>query len=302
METCPLCSHSDSRPLYRTRDRSASALPSHWLIRRCPHCGVGWTDPPPTNEQIRQAYTGGYLGDTAKTVDEFLSGKLQRSRSWKNELEKVRTVERFAPRGAILDVGCGDGKFLWALDPERWQRSGVEYLEAVVQIVKDRMPQLDLMPGDVWTNDLDQRRFDVITLWHVFEHLPEPHRVLQRLHQLLAPQGRLILAVPNLESLQARWFGGRWLGLDAPRHLFHYSPQALRRMLRESGFQIQRQMFGSSRANLHHLKHSLIHWSEDRFGNRLPYYLLKWTLFLVNWAEQLSGRYGMLVVVSRRKA
>ncbi|MEE8585482.1 MAG: class I SAM-dependent methyltransferase [Acidobacteriota bacterium] len=302
MKSCPLCSHSDSRPLYRTRDRSASLGPCDWLIRRCPLCRVGWTDPPPSSEQIRLAYPDGYLGDTAKTVDEFLSGRLQRSRSWKNELEKVRMVERLAPTGAILDVGCGDGKFLWALDPKRWQRSGVEYLEEVVGIVKDRMPHLDLIPGDVWASDLDPRRFDVITLWHVFEHLPEPQRVLERLRGLLSPQGLLLLAVPNLDSLQARWFGAGWLGLDAPRHLFHYSPQVLRGMLQESGFQIQKQMFGSSRANLHHLKHSLIHWSEDRFGSRLPYYLFKWTLFLVNWAEQLSGRYGMLVVVGRKEA
>ncbi len=301
MEACPLCSQPDSRPLCRTRDRSAPAAPSDWLIRRCLHCGLGWTDPPPSNEQIRQAYSGGYLGDAAKTMEEFFSGKLQRSRSWKNELEKVRLVESYIRKGAILDVGCGDGKFLWALDPQRWQRSGVEYLEEVVQIVRGRMPHLDLIPGDIWKKDLDQRRFDVITLWHVFEHLPEPQRVLERLHQLLAPEGLLILAVPNLASLQARWFGGRWLGLDAPRHLFHYSPRVLRRMLLDGGYQIQRQMFGSSRANLHHLKHSLIHWSEDRFGSRLPYYLFKWTLFLVNWAEQLSGRYGMLVVVSKKK-
>lgn len=298
---CPLCGSGAVLALCSASDLQSSQRPRpRWQVRRCQKCRIAWTHPRPTPEQIRQAYPAAYLGDTEKTIQEFEEGSLQKSRSWRNETDKVRHVERHLEGGRILDVGCADGKFLWALDPGRWQRSGLEFLEETVQLVSRRMPQLELTAGTLEGADLPDGSFDAITLWHVLEHLPRPRQALERLHTLLKPGGTLFLAVPNLDSLQARLFGRHWMGLDVPRHLFHYSPGVLRHLLEETGFLLVEERFQSSPVNIHHIKHSLLQWSRSRFSSRLPYYLLKWGVFCLNWAEQWSGRYGMLLLVVRK--
>ncbi|HSR66832.1 MAG TPA: class I SAM-dependent methyltransferase [Acidobacteriota bacterium] len=300
---CPLCGSGESLSLCKAPDRQSPQRPRpRWEVRRCRQCGIGWTHPQPTPEQIRQAYPSAYLGDTEKTMLEFRRGKLQKSRSWRNETDKVRHLERHLQRGRILDVGCADGKFLWALDPQRWQRCGLEFLEETVGLVSREMPGLQLTAGRLGQESLPESSFDAVTLWHVLEHLPRPPQALQRLNALLKPGGFLLLAVPNLDSLQARLFARHWMGLDVPRHLFHYSPHVLSKLVEDAGFTLVEQRFQSSPVNIHHIKHSLLEWSLHRFSSRLPYYLLKWSVFCLNWAERLSARYGMLLIVARKKA
>jgi len=87
--------------------------------------------------------------------------------------------------------------------------------------------------SDVWGDS----RFDFITMFHVLEHLPEPGKGLEYAGHLLAPEGRLIIQVPNVDSWQAQLFGRRWYGLDVPRHLINFSGEALRRLLVDTGYE-----------------------------------------------------------------
>jgi SAM-dependent methyltransferase len=82
--------------------------------------------------------------------------------------------------------------------------------------------------------------FDVITMWHVLEHLPDPMAALERSHELLAPGGRLIVSVPNNDSWQARLGGDDWLHLDIPRHLFHFTPGSLSGLVERTGMRVER--------------------------------------------------------------
>src|SRR5205823_10757107 len=78
--------------------------------------------------------------------------------------------------------------------------------------------------------------FDVITMWHSLEHVHHPMKILREAHRLLVPGGRLLVAVPNIDSLPFRWFGSAWYGLDLPRHLTHFAPWTLHLMLERAGF------------------------------------------------------------------
>jgi SAM-dependent methyltransferase len=233
-------------------------------------------------------------------LEEFLSGTLSRTRSWRGEAEKARLLERWVTAGSVLDVGCGDGKFLWALGPH-WKRTGVDSSDETITLVSSRMPDLRLIQGDVFSESLTGENFDAITLWHVLEHLPDPRRVMRRVVSLLKPGGVLIISLPNLDSLQARLFRRYWYGFDdVPRHLFHYSKLSLDLLLLEVDLTIRRHLLFSRLVNFHALKHSLMHWSEEKFKSRIPYYILKPFLFAFPPLERITGKYGILTTIAQR--
>lgn len=299
MIICPVCRGDRIEFFTRVpdRDRPRERL---WEVWRCDNCGYGFTRPEISPADIGQYYPPVYLGDTEKTLGAYLEGRLQQSRSWRRETEKVRLVEQFCSEGRILDVGASNGSFLLALDPGRWQRVGVEYIPEVVEMVRSRVPDLEFHQGDIYSDRLKAGQFDVITFWHVFEHLFEPRKILDRTRRLLKPRGVVVISVPNFDSRQARFFGRHWYALDLPRHLHHFSPRALEILLDESGFQLERHIFFSRLSNMHQLKYSLIHWSEERFSSRTPYYLLKPLLMTVPWLEALGKNYGTLTTVARK--
>ncbi|MEE8349810.1 MAG: class I SAM-dependent methyltransferase [Acidobacteriota bacterium] len=301
MMNCPACSSSRGRFFTSAFDRVLNRPEQMWKIHRCSDCGFGWTEPALRDEEIKQHYPLTYLGDTERTLDEFLSGRLQQSRSWKKEVEKVNLVQDLVPSGRILDVGCGDGKFLWALDSRKWDRTGVEFSEETVRLVNQRIDDLKLIEGDIFSEKLQEGSFDVVTFWHVLEHLPRPQEVLERVRRLLSPGGWIIISLPNLNSLQARLFRRYWYAFDdVPRHLYHFAPRPLEKLLHEKGFHELEHRFFSPIVNIHCLKYSLINWSVASCGSRLPYYLLKPLLMLFPFLERITGRYGMLTTVARQ--
>jgi SAM-dependent methyltransferase len=282
-------------------DRLRNISGEQWRISRCPQCGLGWTEPLLREEEVGRYYPPSYLGETEHQIGKYLAGTLQRSRSWRKETEKVRLVESRVPGGRLLDVGCGDGKFLWALDPERWQRAGVEQSGAAVELVKKHIPGINLLHGDVFHSGLQAEDFDVITFWHVLEHLADPARALRRAAELLSPEGVVIVSSPSIDSLQAALFRRHWYGFaDVPRHLHHFSRDSLNLLLGRCGLRIERHLMFSSLVNFHSLKHSLLNWSIDLGPGRPLYYVLKPLLFGFQLLERITGRYGMRTVVANK--
>jgi SAM-dependent methyltransferase len=139
-------------------------------------------------------------------------------------------------RGAVerlLDVGCGDGTFLLAAKAAGWEVAGTER-----------------NPGPARAEGLDVREsaerfsssepFDCITMWHSFEHMPDPLAAISGLSGLLKPGGKLIMAVPDNGGLQAKIFRNGWIHLDVPRHLYHFDAESLRYCLAAAGYSIER--------------------------------------------------------------
>jgi SAM-dependent methyltransferase len=300
-DRCRICGASNIENFCTAFDRILKHPGETWHVLRCRECGFGWTSPALPVEKIPSYYPREYLGDVDGCLDEYSSGRLLRSRSWRGEIEKVRLVERFIEGGRILDVGCGAGQFLWALDSGRWDRMGVELSAVTVELVRRRIPSLRLISGDIFTGELIRESFDVVTFWHVLEHLPQPEAVIERATALLNPNGWLFLSLPNLASLQARFFRKYWYPFDdVPRHLYHFSERALDLILGRAGLEVRRHLLFSPLVNFHSLKHSLIHWSEDRFRSRIPYYAMKPLLLLFPLLERASRSYGILTTVAQK--
>lgn len=150
---------------------------------------------------------------------------------------KIKLLSRLQDKkGSLLDFGSGTGDFLLAAHRAGWKTFGVEPDEGARSraLQKDvhAVADLEALPGGV---------FDVITLWHVLEHLPEPGTMVRRLGSRLSGQGLMIVAVPNYRSFDAKYYGGFWAAYDTPRHLWHFTKPSLEALFREQGFDLIRE-------------------------------------------------------------
>lgn len=230
MTVCALCKSTDTVP-YATGLRDyITGLP--FSIERCPHCGLAFTTPQP--DRMDRFYPQGYrrFGRRARLVLEYLYNR--RARTW---------VRSLGAPGSALEIGAGAGWMLRALRRYGWRVVGNErsVQGSVAVLAKDGLP--------VFVGGLEALRpapqFDLIILFQVLEHLGDPLSVLQHCARLLKPGGTLLVAVPNLDSWQAKLCGAHWFHLDAPRHLFHFNPASLSQALETVGLKVQTIAFSS---------------------------------------------------------
>jgi SAM-dependent methyltransferase len=130
--------------------------------------------------------------------------------------------------GRMLDVGCGNGRFLTSMRTFGWVVEGVEFSEAGVKAA--RMSDLQVHHGDLASAKFPDGSFDLITARHVIEHIPEPHPFMAELARVLRPGGRLVIETPCSNALGRQWFNTHWYANDVPRHLFLFSPSNLERL------------------------------------------------------------------------
>jgi SAM-dependent methyltransferase len=144
--------------------------------------------------------------------------------------------------GRVLDVGCGDGDFLADLRRLGWEGYGTEFSEVACELTRAR--GINVRQGSLRSAGFPDRFFDVVTIWHVLEHLPEPAAELAEARRILRDDGLLVLEVPNSGCLTFQLCQERWWPLDIPRHLQHFTPATLARLLDRSGFtSLRRQNF-----------------------------------------------------------
>lgn len=200
---------------------------------RCAGCGVYAIFPQPDDDELHSYYSAEYYGSSrqkfigpfAKVIACFQS-------------HRARMTARYLPPGAkVLDVGCGNGGFLMQMKQRGFVVEGTEWTaESAARVPSDQ--NIPVHIGDLLSLDLPPCSFDLITMWHVLEHVRDPHMSLLKIAQLLKPGGGLMLAVPNAESRQAQRFGTSWLHFDPPRHLFDFGPASLGMLLENTGYKV----------------------------------------------------------------
>lgn len=146
--------------------------------------------------------------------------------------EQLRLLGDIPAGSRVLDLGAGDGRLAAAL-----ARAG-HRVTAVEPFREAGAPGVEVERGGIEDVELPEHAFNIAVLWHVLEHLADPAAALERVHSWVAPEGRLLVGVPNLDSLQARLGGERWFHLDPRRHAVHFTPTGLDRLLERSGFRV----------------------------------------------------------------
>ena len=200
-------------------------------IIECRACEFGLTLPQLSDEKLGRYYAGNYYESFYEHSDRDGGSPLRRLRSELAARGAARRYRRppfalngLAP-GRILDVGCGSGDLLAHFAECGWRTYGIEPSEAAAGAAARRGAKVH--QGTLQDQPWDAGSFQLIVFQHSLEHIGNPLDAVERAQRLLSPGGTLIVTVPNWSSWQRRAFGNRWAMLDVPRHLQHFSPQAL---------------------------------------------------------------------------
>jgi SAM-dependent methyltransferase len=212
-------------------------LPGQFTLVRCATCSLVYQNPRLDLDELETYYPQAYDPYIASPwANPNLLKRIQHLSALK---QRWRLVEQWAPRRSgkrtILDIGCATGSFLAAASAA-WQTVGVEFSAEAAQRAREQFG-LTVYQGSVEHAPLTPGQFDVVTMWDVLEHVPNPTETLRCAHRLLRPDGILLARVPNLDAWDARLFGDAWAGLDQPRHMFVTSEATLARLLEGTGFQ-----------------------------------------------------------------
>ncbi len=237
---CRLCQSNESTEVFfapNVHGRHLWNKDESFLFRRCLHCHAVYIDGLNINDDYyrkyypQDYYEEGLGSGFLKNVMDYVS-----KASFKS---KERLILRFikpkpGEKLKILDLGCGRGEFLNSLDPEIFQKYGIEINPQGYQDCLKK--QIHAFNQDIKAVDFKDEFFDCVTLWHVIEHLENPHETLKVINRILKKDGILVIATPNTDNLGFRWGNGLWFHLDAPRHLILFGKKSLKFILAESGF------------------------------------------------------------------
>jgi SAM-dependent methyltransferase len=232
---CPSCGSDELKPIFNAVDHTVSH--ESFPIWQCQRCTLRFTQDVPDAASIGPYYQSEEYISHSNTKEGLVNRLYHMVR--RQTLEDKRRLIQSATRqkqGKLLDIGAGTGAFAGYMQQHGWEVTGLEP-EAVarehaladhgVQLLG--MDQLDTLPAE---------GFDAITLWHVLEHVHDLHPYLERLRAMINKGGRIFIAVPNYTSYDAAAYGPAWAAYDVPRHLYHFSPDAMESLLTQHGLQL----------------------------------------------------------------
>ena len=221
-ETCVVC----GAPLTYTCTSKDYISGEQFTIFSCTSCGLGVTLPRVSGNNLARYYSEGYYKKRKSEADAYINRT------------RLKKVMRMSAGKKLLDVGCGNGALIEVFENAGWDAQGSE-MAPPEHFVSDSVPK-KIFIGDIRATPFSPKSFDVITLFHVLEHMTEPRESLEKVRTLLRDGGLLVIEVPNQASGQARLTKGRWFNVDVPRHVFHFTPRSLTLILEKTGFRIER--------------------------------------------------------------
>jgi len=231
---CDLCGSTDARPYLRVRDH-IYGLPGAFQIVQCQRCGLLYINPRPDKASIGQYYPD--LDYHAfKPASGAKAALIQRMRR-----TEARDLLVAGDEVNVLEIGCGTGDLLVALREQGATVMGIEPNAAAVKVAREQngLNVLTGMLADVMeSGQLAPAQFDLVLMKYALEHVHSPREELTTISQLLKPGGRAVFWVPNADSWDARLFGACWRGLDAPRHLYVFTPDTMRRLCALAGLTV----------------------------------------------------------------
>lgn len=283
--TCNLCGHAEFLPLI---------CKEGFDVVRCEHCELVFVANPPEATELARMYSFD-AGYHAKLEVDPISNAFHAREATLN----LRVLQRHARSGRLLDIGCSTGLFLKAASEVGWPGQGLEYSPDSSRVARE-VHDLDVKTGALADDTYPPSSFDVVTLWDVIEHLPDPSGTLKLIARILTPGGLLVLKTPNVDGLYpfaslllARRLGF-WGHAEPPGHLYQFSPATLEKMAIQAGFQT---------VAVHHQRIPIT-YSFGRFQDWFR--SLKWVVYCaafipMAWMGPLINRGDDIVLVLRKR-
>ena len=231
LDTCPLCQGGLFDDYISTKDYTVSG--EDFSIVSCQNCGFRFTNPRPTEKILGTYYNSDEYVSHSNNANSLVNAVYKIARKftlrWKYQMIKKEKIS-----GNVLDYGCGTGEFLNYCKAQNWKIAGVEPNDKA----RKQAAELTLESINTELDNVPTVGFDVITLWHVLEHIPRLNDTLIQLKDLLTPQGYMLLAIPNCKSHDARLFKEHWAAYDVPRHLYHFTQETLNNLVENHGMKV----------------------------------------------------------------
>src|SRR5690554_2352499 len=194
------------------------------------------THPQPLENLSKYYETDDYISHTDSAKGLFAKAyQIVKNYNLKYKFSKLENIKEGS---SILDYGCGTGDFLVYAKKRNLKIKGVEPNPQALKLASNKLG--DSAVSDLSIDELDMK-FDLITLWHVLEHISDLYPFLESLKSKLKPEGKIYIAVPNHLSYDAKFYGKYWAAYDVPRHLWHFSPQSLEKLFKSFGMKIEKQ-------------------------------------------------------------
>jgi len=232
VKECPYC-HQEQSTLYLSK-KDYFLTNESFEILNCENCGLHFTYPRPILSKLGSYYRSdqyishndsksGFIGNIYKTVRSYA-------------LQKKEELARKESNGnEILDFGCGSGAFVEYLLKKKWKVRGVEFDdEARANVIKKTSAEISKD-----TTSIKDQSLNIITAWHVLEHVYDLEKTFIELNRILKSNGKLIIALPNYKSHDALYYKQFWAALDVPRHLYHFDSEFISKIAIETGYKLK---------------------------------------------------------------
>jgi 2-polyprenyl-3-methyl-5-hydroxy-6-metoxy-1,4-benzoquinol methylase len=230
---CPICEAKNFTPFLTCDDNTGSD--ERFNIVKCTNCNFAFTNPIPLESEIGKYYeSDDYIShsNTSKGLVNFL---YQKVRNYTLD-KKVSLLQRISNNRNLLDIGCGTGEFLARAKQHGFSVKGIEPSEsAKLQAIKNFQLTVE---GEKHLAELASESFDFITMWHVLEHVFHLNERIVDLKRLIKKDGSIIIAVPNLQSYDAKKYKKHWAAYDVPRHLYHFSEKDIKKLALKHDLQV----------------------------------------------------------------
>ncbi|MEO6883678.1 MAG: class I SAM-dependent methyltransferase [Bacteroidia bacterium] len=215
---CAVCKSSERKKLYQIKG---------FDIVKCLSCSFVYVNPRVSNEDLPKLYSENYFNNSQYGYLEYEATAHLRKKNferWFKDISPFLTVEK----GNVLDIGCASGYFLETLRTKGWDVQGIELDTAMIEVLnKKNIP--------VYTNTFNtfqtDKKYHLITLFDVLEHLPDTDKTFEKLASMLHPEGIIALITPDISSLQHSIFRKRWFQFKPQEHIHYFSPKTLQKSI-----------------------------------------------------------------------
>ncbi len=264
---------------------------------KCQQCGLVYVNPRPDPAELYALYGETYFHNNDSGVVGYSNYIKDEANIRRTSNKRLRLLERFIKPGRLLDVGCAVGFFIDEGRKRGWQVEGMDVSSFAVDYASEHFG-LNVRNGTLTELEFENGAYDMVTLWDVIEHVPDPKAYIQRAAELLRQGGVISLATPDVDSIPAKLAGRRWVGYKlSEEHIYYFSIKTLSQMLEEAGFEV---------LDVRHVgKFVTLRLFIDRLGMYFPW--LAKTLELGERALKLSERalyinpYDIVAITARKK-
>lgn len=232
---CPWCNSENTKLYLKLKDEFLTK--ESFEIHECKACGLLFTETRPDSSQIGRYYASENYLSHQENKKGFIPRLYERVKSVNLKNKWKMSTEGMAV-GKILDIGCGVGDFLHTMESKGWETTGIEPSKEAQAIARKRMKAQLFSPEEI--EQLQDQSFDLITMWHVLEHVEDLNNELTELKRLIKPNGRIVIALPNYKAYDAQYYKQYWGAYDVPRHLNHFNKKTITKIFNTKGLELKK--------------------------------------------------------------